>query len=114
MFQIISIAGSIIFLLIILSCVRQKKLNEAYAILWVLIGIVVLGVSIVPNVLRMSAQLLGIVYPPAVLFIVLLFGVFVILFQYSILLSKNQERISRLVQEVALLKDELEKLKRSK
>lgn len=113
-FQILSILGSIIFLLIIIWSVRQKKLKEAYAILWILIGTGMLFVSIVPNILRVVSNLLGIVYPPATLFLLLLCGVFVILFQYSLLLSRNQERISRLTQEIALLKNELEKLKRDK
>ena len=113
-FQILSILGSIIFLLIIIWSVRQKKLKEAYAILWILIGTGMLFVSIVPNILRVVSNLLGIVYPPATLFLLLLCSVFVILFQYSLLLSRNQERISRLTQEIALLKNELEKLKRDK
>ena len=112
--QLVSLAGSVSFLLVILLCVRQKKLKEAYAMLWLLIGVVMLGVSFEPNVLRSVAELLGIVYPPAVLFLLLLFGMILILFQYSLLLSRNQERITRLAQEIALLKNELERLKRDK
>ena len=112
--QIVSTLGSIIFLIIILWSVRQKKLKEAYAMLWLMTGAGMLAVSIVPNILHWISRLLGIVYPPATLFLLLLCGVIVILFQYSLLLSRNQERISRLTQEIALLKNELEKLKRDK
>ena len=112
--QLVSIPGSLIFLAIILICVRQKKLQEAYAMLWLMIGIIMLVLAIVPNVLRWISKLIGIVYPPATLFLLLLCGMIVILFQYSLLLSRNQEKISRLTQEIALLKNELEKLKKEK
>ena len=111
MIQIVSSAGSVVFLLLILWSVRQKKLKEAYAILWVLIGLMLLGISLFPSVLHLISQHIGIVYPPATLFLLLLCGVIAILFQYAQLLSKNQERISRLTQEIALLKQELASLK---
>ena len=114
MIQVVSLVGNIVFLLLILWSVRQKKLKEAYAMLWILIGVMMLGVSFYPNVLRWVSQYIGIVYPPATLFLLLLCGVVVILFQYSLLLSRNQEKISRLTQEIALLKNELEKLKKEK
>ena len=101
-------------LLLILWSVRQKKLKEAYAMLWVLIGVMLLGISLFPSVLRLISQYIGIFYPPATLFLLLLCGVITILFQYSLLLSRNQERISRLAQEVALLKNEIENLKKQK
>lgn len=112
--QIISLTGSLFFLLLILWSVRQKRLQEAYAILWLLIGIMITAVSLNINFLRTISELIGIQYPPATLFLLLLCGVIVILFQYSLLLSKNQARISRLTQEIALLKQELEKLKEKK
>ena len=108
------ITVAIVFLLLILWSVRQKKLQEAYAILWLLIGIMMITVSLHPKILRAISKIIGIQYPPATLFLLLLCGVIVILFQYSLLLSKNQARISRLTQEVALLKQELEKLKEKK
>lgn len=114
MIQIVSSAGSVVFLLLILWSVRQKKLKEAYAMLWVLIGVMLLGISLFPSVLRLISQYIGIFYPPATLFLLLLCGVITILFQYSLLLSRNQERISRLAQEVALLKNEIENLKKQK
>lgn len=114
MIQVVSLVGSIVFLLMILWSVRQKKLKEAYAMLWVLIGVMMLGVSVYPVVLHWISRYIGIVYPPATLFLLLLCGVIMILFQYSLLLSRNQERISRLTQEVALLKNEIENLKKQK
>lgn len=110
--QLISIAGSLIFLLILFLCVRQKLLKEAYAIFWLFFGVLMLVLSIWTDCLRKISEMVGIVYPPATLFLFLLCGTVMILFQYSLLLSRNQERISRLAQEVALLRNEIEKLQK--
>ena len=114
MIHILSVIGSIIFLLMILWSVRQKKLKEAYALLWLVTGIGMLVISVFPALLHYISELVGIFYPPATLFLLLLCGVIMILFQYSLLLSRNQEKVSRLAQEIALLKNELEKLKKQK
>lgn len=107
--QLICLCGSIIYLLIILWSVRQRRLKEAYALLWVLSGIVLIIFSIWMNCLRMISDWIGIVYPPTTLFLLMFGGMVVVLFQYSLVLSRNQERISRLAQEIALLKEKIEK-----
>ena len=73
--QIISTVGSLCFLLIIFYTVRQKKLKEAYAILWIFSGIIMLVLSVWTNCLRVISDLIGIVYPPATLFLFLLCGI---------------------------------------
>ncbi|MBE6385314.1 MAG: DUF2304 domain-containing protein [Lentisphaerae bacterium] len=112
--QLIAVAGSLLFLFVVLWSVRQKKLKEAYALLWLFTGVVILFFSIWPRSLRLISELIGIVYPPATFFLLLLAGIILILFQYALLLSRNQEKISRMAQEIALLKNELEKLRKNK
>lgn len=110
--QLIALVGSVLFLFIILWSVRQKKLKEAYALLWLFIGIVMLFFSVWPSCLHLISKMIGIYYPPATLFLALLSGIVLLLFQYALILSKNQEKISRLTQEISILKNELEKLKK--
>lgn len=114
MFQLLAIAGSLFFIVLVLHTVRQKKLKEAYALLWLATGFVMLFFSVFINSLRYISELIGIVYPPATLLLMLLGGSILIMFQYALILSRNQEKISRLTQEIAILKNELEKLKNQK
>jgi hypothetical protein len=58
------------------------------------------------------SKVIGIYYPPATLFLALLFGIILLLFQHVLILSRNQEKISRLTQEIAILKNKLEKLEK--
>lgn len=106
-----SLAGSIIFLLIVLDSVRRQRLREAYALLWIFLAIAMIIVSVWTHILRVFSNILGIVYPPATLFLFLIVGILLLLFQYSIVISKHHEKIVRLTQEIALLREKLNRIK---
>ena len=112
--QLIALIGSITFILTILWYVRQKRIKEAYAMLWLLAGVCMVVMALWSNLLDTVSKAIGIVYPPATLFLILQGGCILILFQYTILLSRTQGRVSRLSQEIALLRRELEELKKDK
>ncbi len=111
--QWVSLAGSLLFLAMVLEAVRRQRLREAYALLWIAsaAGMVVLTLRI--NLLRWISDLVGIEYPPATLFLLLIIGILLLLFQYSIVISTHNEKIRTLTQDIALLRQELEEYKRS-
>ena len=105
---ILSIIFSIIFLLVIVELVRKNRLLEKYSLLWILFGIVFLVLSSTPFFIEKTAQWLGIKYAPSVLF---LFGmVYLIIYNLhmTVVFSKHSQNITRLNQEIALLKEKIE------
>ncbi len=104
--QIISIIGSIIFLAMILTAVYRNKLQDAYALLWIFTGLLIFAVSSSSAFLGWISDLLGIQTPALAIFLILICGILLILFQQSIVITKQQERIRKLAEEVALLKAE--------
>jgi hypothetical protein len=112
--QIISIIGSLIFIAFILELIRRKKLKEAYALIWGIMGIFFLVLACWVQGLGFISRLIGIVYAPATLFLVLLVTVILILIQFSVILSSQVDKIKNLSQELALLKEKLSKLDKSK
>lgn len=50
------------------------------------------------------AAYVGIYYPPALLFLLLILTLVLVLIQFSIVISKQSEQITKLAQEIALLK----------
>ena len=112
--QYIAIAVSIGLFLFILYLVRKKKIREEYSLLWLFSSVVFIFFSIWREGLEVFARLVGIAYPPAALFLILLLAVFLILIEFSVNISKLTERNKTLAQELALLKHELEKLKAEK
>jgi hypothetical protein len=111
MTQYIAIAVSIGLFLYILFLVRNKKIREEYSLLWLFSSIVFIVFSIWRDGLEYFAKLIGIAYPPAALFLILLLAVFLILIEFSINISKLTEKNKVLAQELALLRNELESLK---
>lgn len=109
--QVLAITGSILFLLFILYQIQRKKIKEEYSILWLSIGLVFIIISIWRDGLDEISRLIGVAYPPAALFLILIMAVFVILIQFSIIISKLADNNRQLAQEHSLLKLEFEKLK---
>lgn len=112
--QIVSLAGSLLYIGMVSYCVWKAKLNEAYALLWLLFGVFFLSVSLWMPLLTFISALVGIVYPPATLFLIMLISVILILFQYSIVLSRRAEDVRNIVQEMSILEERLRKLEAEK
>ena len=108
--QIFSIIGSLLLFLFVLRLVKRKKLKEEYSLLWLGFGVIFIALSIFKPVLEVVATMLGILYAPAALLLILVLSVFFILIQFSVVISKLAEGNKNLVQEVGILKTELKKI----
>jgi hypothetical protein len=106
--QIISILASLLIFGAVVNLVRRKKLKTEYSLIWLSVSIIFIIFSFWRTGIDKLANLFGIAYSPSVLFIILLIGIILILIEFSIIISKQAERIKVLVQELALLKHEIE------
>lgn len=108
--QVFSIIGSLLLFLFILRLVKRKKLKEEYSLLWLGFGFIFILLSVFKPLLEIVANLLGILYAPAALLLILITSVFFILIQFSVVISKLAESNKNLIQEVGILKAELKKM----
>jgi hypothetical protein len=106
--QIISIVASLIIFFVVVNLIRRRKLKTEYSLIWLTVSVTFIVFSFWRNGIDQLAQLFGIAYAPSVLFIILLIGIILLLIEFSIIISKQAERIKVLVQELALFKQELE------
>jgi hypothetical protein len=103
----------LIVLLLILEMLRQQKLREKYAILWLTVGLATLILAAFPRLLFWAANLVGVQVPSNLLFastFVLLIGVCVHL---SWELSHAEDRTRRLAEEVAILREQVAEISTS-
>lgn len=112
--QIISIIGSLIFMFFILELIRRKKLKEAYALIWGIMSILFFILACWVQGLGFVSKLIGIYYAPATLFLVLLITVILILIQFSVIISGQVDKIKKLSQDLALVKEQLARLNKGK
>ena len=109
--QYITFIGSLLFIFLIFEMIRQKKIKEEYSFLWLALGFIFLLFSIWRNGLEILALIMGVAYAPAALFIILFAVLITILIHFSIVISSMKDYIKVLVQEIGLLKLELDKIK---
>ena len=104
----ISIIFSIGFLLIVIELVRKNKLQERYSLLWILMSVVLLILSSTPVFINKLALILDIKNPPSLLFLLGLVYLLIYSLHITTVVSKQSEKVTRLTQEVALLKHQME------
>ena len=109
--QIVALAGSLLLLLFVLDLVRRRRLAEEYSALWIALALVLTGISLRRDVLDSAAGWLGVYYPPAVLVLMLVGVTSVASLSFSVVLSRQQRQIDRLIEENAIMAAELRALR---
>jgi hypothetical protein len=94
-------------LAVIIELIRRHRLQERYALLWILTGVVMLFFALWRSALDRFAELVGVAYPPSALFMVAGLFVFVVLLHFSTVLSRLSEQNKTLAQQIALLEQRL-------
>lgn len=96
--------------LFVINQVRTRKIKEQYALLWILTAVLLVLVPIFVDVVDAISYALGILYPPAFIFLIALICILIILFQFSMSISRFSEEIKVLAQDIALLTKRVEDL----
>lgn len=104
----LAIIFSIVFIIIIIKLVKQDKLDEKYSILWIFAGIVILIVSIFPSIIAFFARITNVYYPPALMFLLAIIVLGTCVIHMSTVVTKQNEMIIRLNQELGILKSEVQ------
>lgn len=108
--QIITIIINLFFLISIARLIVKGKLREEYAIVW-LVCTVLLGIfAIWRDGLEVIARLFGVYEAPNLVFTGFIFIILIYLLHLSIVNSKLQKNLTKLTQEIALLKQDNEQL----
>jgi hypothetical protein len=101
--QIVAIAAAAGLVLVLLELVRQRRLLERYALLWLFSAAILLLLAIWRGLLADIADLLGVAYPPNALFLIAFGFVLVLLLHFSLAVSRLSDQTKVLAQRLALL-----------
>lgn len=110
--QIILIIASTGLFIYIFNMVRIKRLELRYALTWILTSFSFIILSVFPKVLKFVSGVLHIKEPVNTLFLSIIFFLIIIIFTLTLALSRNANRVKTLIQEIGIIKLELEKLKK--
>jgi hypothetical protein len=109
-----SLFSSILIVAVVLVMLRNGKLREKYAILWLVIGTLTIVLALFPNLLEFAADAVGVIVPSNLLFalsILLLVGVSLHVSR-ELTILEDETRI--LAEEVSILRAAVERLNNPK
>ncbi len=109
--KIIAITGIATLLLVVFEMVRRGRLKERYSLLWLFSGCVLLVLSLSRGLLEYISRLVGIFYPPSLLFLLAFLFLLLITLHFSAVISGLTEKNKQLAQEIALLRQSVEELR---
>jgi hypothetical protein len=105
--SIFAAIAALLLLVVILELVRSRRLQERYALLWMMTSIVLLVFALWRDGLNVLARTVGIAYPPSALFLLGALFILIVLLHYSTVISELAERNLTLAQRIALLEQKL-------
>lgn len=108
--RIIAGIASLLMILLIIDLLRRKKLREEYSLLWLAAGLVMFVIAIRADVIDLTAKLLKINHPAYGVIVIALFIGLILSIHFTIVLSKLTGQVWRLVQEVGLLRAQVDEL----
>lgn len=97
-------------LVFIVRLVRRHSLRSKYSLLWISVGVALAVVAAFPGLLDNASRAVGISYPPATFLLVAVGFLFLIVVHFSWELSRSEDRVRTLAEELALLRTEHEDL----
>jgi hypothetical protein len=106
--RILVLLVAAVILAFVLRLVGQRKLRSKYALLWLVLGLVMLPIAAFPGISDRVADWLGIESTPALLLMMASAVLLLIVIHYSWELSRLEVRSRRLAEEVALLGSRLD------
>ncbi|MFN3852243.1 MAG: DUF2304 domain-containing protein [Spirosomataceae bacterium] len=112
--QIIVILINFVFLSSLTYLIKKGKLREEYAIVWLICTFFLIFFSIWRKGLDFFSELFGVYDPPNLVFTGFIFIILIYLLHLSIVNSKLQKNITKLAQEIAILKQENQQKDRTK
>ena len=108
--QIWFVLGSVVMLLIVFTLLKKNLLTVKYSLLWLAFSAVMLVFAAFPYVVYVLRDLLDLVMPVNLVYLLLFCFVLLVLLSVSIAISQLAEKAKRLAQANALLEQRVRQL----
>lgn len=106
---VVAVVGSLLILTGIFEMLRRRQLSEKYAVLWLVVGVLLLILTVFPGLLSRASKGLGVALPTNLLFFVAIVFLIGVALHLSWELSRVENETRRLAEDLAILRLELDK-----
>jgi hypothetical protein len=111
---IIALVWSVLILAAIVELLRRRQLKEKYAVLWLIVGLVLVVFTAFPALLTRISSALGVAVPTNLLFFVAILFLVGVVLHLSWEASRLENETRKLAEDVAILRLDLAELKRER
>ena len=112
--RVVLMIASVLVAIFILLRIRKKHLNIDDAMYWLFFSLLILVLGIFPDIAEWAANLIGVDAASNFVFLVMIFLILIKLFYVCIDLSIQKQRLTRLIQRLALMNKEMRDEERGK
>ena len=102
----------LIYVFCIMKAVKRKKMRIGYLIFWCIIAVILFIALLIPNLVENVASLLGFEMPINMIFSGAIFIILYLIFNLTILITKEYNKNVLLIQEISMLKKRVEELEK--
>jgi len=103
---------ALILLIVVVSLLKKDKISVKYALVWMFAILFILIVSLIPNLMTSLAKFLGFELLSNMVLCVFVAMLLFLDISLTIMCSNNKKKTTLLIQEVSVLKKELEDKKK--
>jgi hypothetical protein len=104
--QVVAVLATAVMFVVVIELVRRRRLIERYALLWMLVALALLVLALWDELLAWGSGLLGIEVPANALFLAAFAIGFLLLLNFSVVISRLSDQVKTLAQETARLDTE--------
>jgi hypothetical protein len=104
--HVVLLLVTLVTIVFVVRLLRSRRLAAKYSLLWMSIGVVLVGMAAFPPFLDKVSSWLGIYYGPATFFLGAIALLFLIVVHFSWELTRLEDRTRTLAEEIALLRAE--------
>lgn len=97
------LACGILFDIVLVNLLVKKKISEKNSVIWFVLSIFIFILSAFPGIVDFIAGMLGIDYPPTLLFLLSILLIFYMILNHYIQLSKVSSQLKEVTQQVAII-----------
>lgn len=108
--QIVLSIGMLVYFFVLIYFLKKKQLTTKYTLLWIFAGVLMFIMVLFPQILTFFAGLIGFDVPANMLFAIIFFCIFVLLIFLTSVVTKLNDRVTRLTQSLALLEKRVREL----
>jgi hypothetical protein len=105
--RVVAVVTSICLFVVVLELVRQRRLLERYALLWLASACGLVALSAWDQLLQVLADAIGASYPPSALFAAAFFFIIMLLLHFSVAVSRLADQSKMLAQRLALSEERI-------